>query len=382
MTGLSDKKQKILYLITQSEWGGAQRYIYDLATNLKNDFDVVVAFGEKKELFDRLEKEKIRTIPLSYLKREISFIDDFLAFKELLKIISQEKPDIIHLNSSKAGILGSLTAKLLGVKKIIYTAHGWVFNEPLPWRLKSFYFWAEKISASWKDKIICVSEYDRRIAIEKNFCHPEKLIFIHNGIDLNKINFLSREEAKNHLLSNIYQPSNNTKIIGTIANLYKTKGVEYLIEAAKIINNSDFIFIVIGEGDERKKLEKLIKNYGLEKNFFLVGNIPDAHKYFKAVDLFVLPSVKEGFPYTILEAMAAQVPIIATKVGGIPEMIENNKTGILVKAKDSQGLAEKIIAFFKNKIPDQNYSLKAYEKLRGKFALEKMIKETEEAYQI
>lgn len=373
------KSTKILFIVTQSQWGGAQRHVYDLAVNLKNEFDITVVFGEKKELFDRLGKEKIKTIPLPYLKRNISFINDLLAFSELIKVIKREKPEIIHLNSSKAGILGSLAAKLGGVKRVVYTAHGWVFNEPLSCWLKFFYFWLEKISASWKDKIVCVSEFDRQIAIEKNLCRPVKLITIHNGIDP-KINFLPKDEAINYLKSKICHLSSNTKIAGCIANFYKTKGLKYLIEAAKTINNPELAFIVIGEGEERKNLENLIKKCGLENNFFLLGNTANAAQYLKAFDLFVLPSLKEGFPYTILEAMAAQIPIITTKVGGIPEIIENNRTGILVDSKNPQQLAEKIAWLLDNPQIAADYGLKAREKLEKDFELKLMLKKTKEIY--
>ncbi len=387
---MDKNRQKILFIVTQSQWGGAQRYVFDLAVNLKKEAEIAVAFGGNGELLKRLNENNIKTIPLAYLKREISPLNDIKSFFELLKIIKREKPDIIHLNSSKAGILGSLAAKMLGVKKIIYTSHGWVFNEPLPWWLKKLYFYAEKISALWKDKIICVSEFDYQTALNSRFCHPKKLITIHNGID--KIDFLPKEEARDYLNSKLQianfkqiqnlklEIPNNRKIIGCVANLYKNKGLTYLIEAAKIINNPEIIFAVIGEGEEFGNLKLQIANCKLEDRVKLLGSITDSYRYLKAFDLFVLPSIKEGLPYTILEAMAAQIPIIATRVGGIPEMIENNKTGVLVKARDNQDLAEKIIAFFKNKTTAQKYSLEAYEKLRKEFTLKKMVGETKKVY--
>ncbi len=346
-------KKKIIYLVTQSEWGGAQKYIYDLATHLpKDEFKVLAAAGEGNgELFNRLKEKQIPTYHLKHTVRAIRPIKEILAFFELLKLFKKEKPDIIHLNSSKISILGSLAGKIYASHvshptfRIIYTSHGWVFNEPLPFWTKKLYYILEKLTASLKDKIICVSEYDRGVALKKKISSPSKLITIPNGIGLNPGDFLNQQSARLELQK---IPGSASRVprsaIGTIANLYPTKGLQYLIEAASNLlkDNPDLIFMIIGEGDERKKLESLIKQYNLTDNFFLLGNIKDAYKYLKAFDIFVLPSVKEGWPYTLLEALRAGLPIIATRVGGIPEIITDNENGLLVPPANPDSLQKAI----------------------------------------
>ena len=131
---------------------------------------------------------------------------------------------------------------------------------------------------------------------------------------------------------------------------------------------------------ERKKLEELIKKHNLENNFFLVGAIADACKYLKAFNVFVLPSVKEGFPWVILEAMAAEVPIVATKVGAIPEVIENNKNGILVEPRDSKAIAESIERLLKNRSLGDELAKAGRKTVMEKFSLEKMINEIEKLF--
>lgn len=363
------KSKKILYLVTQSEWGGAQKYIFDLATNLVADFEIVVSAGEGDgELFQKLEQQNIRTVRLQNLKRAINPFFDFMALLKLKKLIKKEKPDIIHLNSSKISILGSLAYRFIirdtrykiQDTRLIYTVHGWVFNEPLPSWKKWLYLILEKFTAKFKDKIICVSEYDKQVALENKICPAEQLVTIHNGIDLNNIQFLNKDEAKEKLFNFI--SNNDTRytirppaslrealragdtrytIVGTIANLYQTKGLNYLIEAAKLVtkNHPQTLFIVIGQGPERNSLKEQIKKAGLEKSFFLLGNIKEGWNYLKAFDIFVLPSIKEGFPYTVLESLAAKLPIIATKVGGVPEIINDGINGLLIEPKNSQKLA-------------------------------------------
>lgn len=332
---MTKTKQKILYLITQSEWGGAQKYVFDLASSLdKNRFTVKVLAGQGTgELFNRLKQASIPYLKLKHTVRAINPLKEILALLELIKIFKQEKPDVIHLNSSKIGFLGSLAAKFVRPKpKVVYTSHGWVFTEPLSYPVKKLYFWLEKISSGWKDVIITVCQKDQLIAKKYNF--KSKITTIHNSINPDNIIFLSKEKARQKL--NL--PLTKT-IIGTIANLYPTKGLGYLIEAAKLLKEDDLIFAVIGEGEERKNLESLIKKYSLENNFHLLGSKTDAHQYLKAFDLYVMPSVKEGLPYAILEAQAAGLKVIATKVGGLPEIVKKES---LVEAKNPQALAEKI----------------------------------------
>jgi len=377
-------KKTILYLITQSELGGAQRYCFDLATSLKNEFNVIAASGEeggKSALADRLVKEKIKYYTLSSLKRSISPASDFLALIQIIKLIKKVKPDIIHLNSSKISILGSIAASISKSSivnrqsSIVYTSHGWVFNEPLPFYLKLFYKYAEKFTARFKDKIICVSEFDYKTALQQKICPERKLITIHNGIA--PIEFLPRQEAREKL--NLPE---DKFIVGSIGNLYKTKGFTYLIEAIKKLTEEglDIMAVIIGEGQERKSLTELIKKYKLEDNLILAGRIPEAARLLSAFDIYVCSSVKEGLSYTIIETMLNGLPIIATRVGGNPELIEDGETGFLIKPQDSEALANKIKEIINNPDLQQDLSTKTRIKAQEKFSLKRMVRETKEIY--
>ena len=372
---------KILYFITQSEYGGAQRYVFDLADNLKKDFEVAVAMGEQGKdgkLAKILDKNNIKYYIIPRLKRDISPLNEILAFFEIIKLIKKFQPDIIHLNSSKISILGSLAGLFIKLKiknlKIIYTVHGWVFNEPLPAPVKWFYLWAEKFTAKFKDKIICVSESDRQVALKYKIAPVEKLITIHNG--LAPVNFYTREEALPLLAK---ERAGGEVFIGSIGNLYKTKGFEYLIEAADILThklNTPATFIIIGEGKEREALKNLIAKYNLKNNFILAGSIDEAARLLPAFDVYVCSSVKEGLSYTLIEAMQAGRPIVATAVGGNPEMIENEKTGLLSKPADARDLAEKIKTLLNNKTLALELGQNAKAKAMAEFGLEKMVEQT------
>jgi len=328
--------QKILYLITRSEMGGAQRYVFDLATNIpKSQYEVHVAAGGDGILFSNLEQRGIAAHKLFHLKRSINPLADYRAYKEIISLIESLKPDIIHLNSTKAGVLGSKAARRANVKKIIHTAHGFVFNEQLSFYRKAIYTALERASAKRMTRIITVSEFDRATGIAAGI-PEEKMIVIHNGIDP-RIAFLPKKEAQEQLFASIPRFLNtSTSLIVSIANHYRTKGLDILI---RTMDHVDAHLIVIGDGPEREQLRSLAKKHGRGRVHF-IGSVDSASKYLKAFDLFVLPSRKEGLPYTLLEAQAAGIPIVATTVGGIPELIRDGENGYLAKPNDPGALAE------------------------------------------
>lgn len=398
-------KIKILFLITQSELGGAQRYVFDLANNLVGEFDVSVAFGEpgeNGELAKMLKEKNINYHVLPRLRRAISPISDLFALIEIVRLIKNLKPDIIHLNSSKISILGSLAARICYVLRVkcyvIYTVHGWVFNEPLPVWQKKFYYWAEKITARWKDKLICVSEYDRQVALKNNIAPENKLVTIHNGSA--PVEFLSLEEAKRKIfVILIRQPAEKDlklsheqwdssafglrMTIGAIGNLYKTKGYEYLIAAGKILKDEglDYKLIIIGDGPEKNELQAQIEGYGLEENIILAGRLDSAAALLPAFNIYICSSVKEGLSYTVIEAMQAGLPIIATNVGGNPELIGDGETGLLVTPQDPDAIAQAVMKLTKDTELARKLGVNAKQKAMTEFTLERMVADTKKLYQ-
>ncbi len=396
MTG-KEKKVKILYLITQSELGGAQKYVLDLASGLKNDFRVIVGFGEQGESGELAKQLKQTDIPyyaLPHLKRQISLLNDLLALREIIKLIKKEEPNLIHLNSSKISILGSLAIWILKIfprhskklkPKIIYTAHGWVFNEPLTKGKKIFYKYAEKLTAGAKNKIICVSEADRQIALKTKISPAEKLVTIHNGLP--PIQFLSRDQARRKLFSLISAKTLTSPtppiLLGSIGNLYPNKGFACLIKAVKILNQTSsqkYAAIIIGESQERKNLEALITKLNLTNLIFLPGRLPNASQLLKAFDIYISSSLKEGLSYTIIEAMLAGLPIVATRVGGTPELIKNNITGKLVKPGNPTQLARTIAALTGDQEKRKKLGASAQNFAANNFTLSQMLNRTRNIY--
>lgn len=378
----------ILYTITQGEAGGAQNYVASLARAAKSqNMAVNVAIGELGDNWLGQEIEALggKIWPQDHLVRPISPLNDLLAIFELAQLYQKIKPNIIHLNSSKAGVLGALAGIVYNAKakncKIIYTAHGWVFNEPMSLVKKWLYLTLEKLTAKFKHKIICVSEYDRDVALANKIAPAEKLITIHNGIDTPNVKFLDKIAARQELFGNNHSQSNEV-IIGCIANFYPTKGLNYLIETTKILveQQQKIKVIIIGDGELRSELEKQIVENNVQSVITLVGKKNNAKKYLPAFDIAVMSSVKEGFPYYLLEAMTSSLPIVATKVGGVPEIIEDNKTGLLAESKNPSDLADKIQTLIDNPGLRQNFGQAGYERVKQEFSLEKMTRKTFETY--
>lgn len=366
----------ILYIITQADNGGAQKYVLNLARYFKG---AIAAGTESKKLFNdaRLapeltNDEKIGIYGLTNLKRNINPIYDLLAILEIRKLVKTLNPDIVHLNSSKAGVLGSFAC--VGLKtKVIFTAHGFIFNEPLPFFVKAIYLVLEKFASFFRDYIITVSDADRKSALNKHLISHNKISTINNGIG--DILFLEKNASRDAL-----NLPNDKFILGSVANLYKTKGLDVLIEAVAILpeDKKNKIFVcLIGHGPEETNLKARIKSLKLDKTIFLRGSIEEAQKYLKAFDLFVLSSRKEGFPFIILEAMQAGLPIIATNTGGVAEALEN--AGIIVEPENSQQLAKAITELINNEQKRKDFSQKSLNRSKY-FSEQKMFEETNKIY--
>ncbi len=336
------KKSNICFVITQGHWGGAQRYVFDLAKNLKNDFNVTVAIGNSKHENDLKNKlENIKVVQLKHLRRSINPFHDLLALFEIKKFAKQNQIQIMHYNSSKATVIGALATKK--ICKSIATIHGWVSEEPLTSLRKTIYKKLEKISTKLLDAIIFADKHSLEIA-KQNYKTPDNKIF-YIPHQIKTPNFLSRQEARNKIQQiTKHTITNNTKIIGTIANLYKTKNLNLLINAFAEPDYKDAICLIIGEGTERTNLEKQIKQKNLQNKIFLPGSITNAAQLLKGFDLFTQTSTKEGYPYTLLEAKAAQLPITATNVGGTKDILEKNTNSVLVDSPTTTEIfSQKII---------------------------------------
>lgn len=374
---------KILYLITKSNWGGAQRHVFDLAVSMKErGHEVAVALGGNGTLRTRLEAAGIYTHSIAAMGRDVAVGKDAGSLKEIMSVIRHRRPDILHVHSPKAAGLGAVAGRILGVKSIIYTVHGWAFNEnrPLSQRLTIIFFsW---LTMLFSHKIILLSE--REYAQALNFPWiSEKLRLVSLGIK--PPTFISVDGAKQSIAKHIGMeiPEFNKRIVvGTIVELHPNKGLPYLINAFSTVaaEYPQSTLIIIGDGEDKAGLHMLIKEKKLEQSVFLAGYLDHAAEYLKAFSIFVLSSLKEGLPYTILEAGAASLPVVATTVGGIPEIVEDMKSGVLVQPKNIRELSHAISFMIEHPEERKRCGTALKERIASNFSMQKMLDGVAEIY--
>jgi glycosyltransferase involved in cell wall biosynthesis len=375
---VSKSKIKICYLITKGVWGGAQKYLYALATSLPQDkYEVYAIVGTGGILKNKLEEKGVKVFEINSLQRDISILSELKSFIHIFNIIRKIEPQILHLNSPKASGIGSVIAKFLLVPKTIQTVHGWSFNENRNIFSKVLIWFFSWITVIFTDKTIVISKSERDQALKMPFVDDGKIVLIKNGIS--KINYIDKEIVREALLHRVNLTINDlpkdTVWLGTISELTKNKGLKYIISALSEVE-FPFVFFIIGGGEEKENLKNLIFSKGLQDKVFLLGFIDIANLYLKAFDIFTLTSIKEGLPYCIMEAGGAGVPVIASNIGGIPDLIDSGRSGILVKKGNVSEIKKAIETLAENPQKRIDFGNKLKQKIEKEFDIETTIKKT------
>jgi glycosyltransferase involved in cell wall biosynthesis len=321
------RKINVVHLVEELTIGGLEKILAAIVLNLdKNKYNVSVWCLREGGFFaDKLVKEGIDVRIL-----HISTSRNPLSIYKLYKLLKRHKFDIIHTHAYSAGTIGRVSAFLAGVPVIISHNHS-VYDY-----YNKFYHLVEWILSLVTDRVICISEVVNRFVNKTQMINAGKLITIHNGID--DVCDVT-EKSSSYLKKELGIPINHS-VIGTIAHLEEHKGLKYLLEAASLLlaSRRDISFLFVGEGALKEKLKKLCVDLKIEKTVIFAGERNDMPEILFSIDIFVLPSLREGLPLTILEAMACGRPVIATNVGGIPEAVKDGENGILVYPKDPEAL--------------------------------------------
>ena len=373
--------KKILYIITKSNFGGAQKYVHELAIEMKkNGHEVAVACGGNGELVEKLHQANIATFEVDGFQRDVSIFKEIKAFFSLIKIIRTFKPDIVHLNSAKAGGLGAFTARLFRVPKIIFTAHGWSFleNRSRSWRILTWL--GSYLTALLSHKIITVSQYD--FDHMKMLGVKNKTKVIHTAIS--QYNLLPREIARENLFKPDLIKHHQSNIwLVTIAELNQNKNHSTAIDAIAEYNSTHtnkIFYTIIGNGELQTSLKEQVNLRGMNDHILFLDYVENAKQYLLAFDIFLLPSKKEGLPYALLEAGLAGLPCIASRVGGIPEVISNQESGILIDFNNHMTIVEALIYLINNPDKRFEFSDNLTNLIENKFNLTDMVTKTNNEY--
>ena len=381
----TSKKIKVLFVITKSNFGGAQRYIYDIATNLNKEvYEPIVALGGTGDkhapqgvLQHMLEEKQIRIVPVLHFMRDMSFSDDSNAFFELVRIIKKEKPDVLHVTSSKAGGLGALAGRVARVPRIIFTSHGLAYDEVWRPQWQRILIWI----SSWctmllSTKTIQISE-DTYKRAQRMPLLSHKIVLIHNGIEPPR--YMPHDEARTFL--DPHQKMSTTPWIGTLAELTSNKNLGVLIEALALLHAEGISahLWLIGEGEKHDSLIEQASKCGLLDFVHLPGYLTNASCILQAFDVFALPSRKEGLPYVLLEAGYASLPVVVSRIAGVRDIVTHEKNGLVVEAE-----AKMFAAALARLLSDTNLRTSLGEALHShvsdSFSVERMVQKTSELY--
>ena len=354
----------VLYLITELSTGGAQTALTRLLTRLdRSRFSPAVACLYNG---DGAAAQAIRAlgVPVTDLGMAAKWRWD--ALWRLYRLLRCERPAILHTHLFHANIPGRILGRLAGVPVVICTEHTMAMESPWRYRLNR---WTDGLA----DRIVAVS------ANVRNFCRThiglpeEKLVLIPNGVELPELPLPSPQETR----AALGLPPEGL-LLGTVSRLDPAKGIEVLLEALPQVE--DAALVVIGDGPQRAALESLAARLGLSARVYWAGFQPDVTRWLLAFDLFVQPSHYEGLPTTVLEAMAAGLPVVATAVGGTPEVVVDGVTGLLVPPRDSAALAQAIAALLRDPELRGRMGKAGRERVAQHFSVERMVRKTERLY--
>lgn len=372
---------KILYIITKSNYGGAQRYVFEVAGAMKaRGHDVAVACGGNGLLTEKLREAGISVYSIKSFARDINVTKEIRSVFELISILRTFRPDIVHLNSSKAGGTGAFVSRILGVKKIVFTAHGWPFREDRSVLWKTLVYIASCATALLSHTVIAVSKNDAR-AMTLPFL-TKKVITIHTSVG--DIHFKDRDTARHALLDEETVASHAHDVwLATNAELTSNKNLSSSIDAVIRYNETHaqkIFYTIMGDGELYETLAREIEERHATAYIKLLGYVNGSRDYLLAFDLFTLPSKKEGLPYAILEAASAGLPVIASNTGGIPEVIEHEKNGLLIDPNHSESIVAALEVLIQNPEIRVLYgdALKKY--VHEHYALRTMLDATQRIY--
>jgi glycosyltransferase involved in cell wall biosynthesis len=359
---------RIAYTITRSDdLGGAQIHVRDLASALKEaGHDVVVLAGGGGVLARQLEERGVEIVTLRHMARSIRPLSDFLALRELVGHLRRIRPDIISTHSSKAGILGRVAGRRLGIPTIT-TAHGWLFHLPLSGRRQKAVWRIERSMAPLARRIVTVCESDRDLAIASGVSSADRFVTIHNAMP--------------DLKDCIADPGGGPPRLLMVARFAPQKDHETLFRALANLLDLDWKLDLVGTGPREEAGRALAESLGLSDRIRFLGMREDVPALMAASQIYLLVSHWEGFPRSILEALRGGLPVVATDVGGVREAVIEAETGLLIPENDDVLLADRLRLLVEDPSLRTSMGRAARKHYEANFTFDRLVGETVSLYQ-
>jgi glycosyltransferase involved in cell wall biosynthesis len=373
------RRAKIVHLITRLELGGAQQNtLYCVEHHDRTKFEVGLVAGAGGQLDSKargIQDSDVVLVP--WLRHAIAPVHDALAIPRLARRLAGV--DLVHTHSSKAGILGRAAARVAGVSAVVHTVHGWSFNAFQPKAQRRFYVALERAAARVTDRLICVSDSDRTLGLRSGIGEPSLYRIVRSGIDPAEFAPAPgvRERARQALG---FAPG--TVVVGTVANFKPQKAPLDFVEAARLslARDPSLRFVFAGDGELRPEVERAIARAGLGGSVRLLGWREDVADVLAALDVFLLTSLFEGLPRSLLQAIAAERPVVVTDTGGTAELVENRVSGFLVPPSDPAAAAAAVVALAGDVALRARFAASARGRLGEEFDVRRMVREVEAIY--
>ncbi|MEW6447185.1 MAG: glycosyltransferase family 4 protein [Bacillota bacterium] len=361
------KRFKVLHVVRPAA-GGMKGHLLSLLKHTDRELFEPWVAGPPGEMLSAAENSGFNVFPLP-LRGEIDLINDSRVVLRLARFLKAKRFEILHAHGSKAGLVGRLAAMIAGTPVVFFTAHSSILYPEWPEFKKKAYVFAEKCLARRTNRVIAVSEALRRELIEREGMNPGQVVAVYNGINPGDF---QTEEPRESIRVRLGLPVDRP-VVGAVARLAPQKGLNYLIEAAALISPGERpLFVVVGDGPLRAELEALVAKRGAGGHFIFTGSRDDVPVFLKAFDILALPSLTEALGLAVLEAMAASLPVIATAVGGIPEVVVHGETGILVPPRDAVALAKGVTELLAAPERAASFGVAGRKRVCDLFTVEKM----------
>ncbi len=392
---------RVLHVITRMVKGGAQENTLANAAGLRGDgWESLLAAGHaagpEGSLEGECESAGVRLVRIPELVRELSPREDLAALRGLEALMRRERPHLVHTHTSKAGILGRVAARRAGVPAVVHTPHGHVFHG-YGGRMKTEVFIrAERVCAPRADRLVALTETERREHLDLRIGCPDQWRVVHSGIDFRP--FEAARGERERVRAELGMPA-GAVVLGCVARLVPIKGHVHLVDAfARLARGrQDLHLLLVGDGPLREALVRQAREQGLNvveeaprggesradaaaSGVHFVGLRRDVPRLLAAMDLFVLPSLNEGMGRVLVEAMAMELPCVASRVSGIPDVVEEGRTGLLVPPADPEALARALETLLADPGRRRAMGTAGRAKAVPEFGVERMVEKLEALY--
>ena len=374
---------KIAQVITRMDRGGAPDIVRSICESLSDRYEITLITGLSRNPDSRtvsfLEKFKGNVITAAALRRNINPLMDMAAFVQLFLIFRRGRFDIVHTHTSKAGFIGRLAARLAGTKNIIYMPHGHVFYGYFNRAVSCIFLWLERLAGVFTDRIVALTELEKRDLADSGVLAPDKIEIISSGIDTDRKEISDKDRIRK---KNEFSVNPDERLVVMAGRLEAVKGPGVFLECALVLLEEfdDVKFLAAGDGSLKSELTAQCRELGISKSFIFAGWREDIFDILAMSDVVVLPSLNEAVGRVLLEAGICGIPAVASRVGGVPEIISDRQTGILVEPSDAVGMAEAVSYLLRHKDVRIGMGQAARERVSALFSESSMIAGFDELY--